>query len=158
MRNRAWIPAFLIGVMLATTIAAASASNVRTNVRSIRTRYGRVLTDSVQFSLYIYCTYNAPSAPNRMSCRHGHSSPKWRPLIAHGRLFAGKHVHQSKLGTRRLADGRLQVTYYGQPLYLYKGDRHPRQTNGEMSGGDRPTPWWWVLVHPDGQGVFIASP
>ena len=64
---------------------------------------------------------------------HGHSSSTWPPLTASGRVVAasGSQLNPSKLSTRRLSNGQHQVTYYGQPLYLYKGDRKPGSTKGE---------------------------
>jgi predicted lipoprotein with Yx(FWY)xxD motif len=50
------------------------------------------------------------------------------------------------LGTTRRADGRLQVTYAGKPLY-YVGDRSPGQIlcqNVSEFGG------LWVVVRPNG--------
>jgi predicted lipoprotein with Yx(FWY)xxD motif len=38
-------------------------------------------------------------------------------------------VHSSLLGTIKLSGGRTQVTYDGHPLYLYRGDTRPGQTD-----------------------------
>ena len=54
------------------------------------------------------------------------------------------------IGTIRRADGRLQVTYGGRPLYYYVGDRQPGQVlcqNVEEFGG------LWLVVRPSGRLV-----
>ena len=40
---------------------------------------------------------------------------------------AAVSARNALLGTTRRADGRLQVTYAGKPLYYYVGDRSPGQ-------------------------------
>jgi hypothetical protein len=50
-------------------------------------------------------------------------------------------VHQSLLGTIKLKNGKLQVTYNGHPLYTYIADGSPHQTfyvNQFQSGGRWP--------------------
>ena len=54
------------------------------------------------------------------------------------------------IGTTRRADGKLQVTYRGRPLYYYVGDRKPREVrcqNVSEFGGV------WLVVRPNGQLV-----
>jgi predicted lipoprotein with Yx(FWY)xxD motif len=40
-------------------------------------------------------------------------------------------VKQSLLGTTRRANGSMQITYAGHPLYRYAGDTKPGETSGE---------------------------
>jgi predicted lipoprotein with Yx(FWY)xxD motif len=57
---------------------------------------------------------------------------------------------QSRLGTSRRRDGRLQVTYNGRPLYFYVGDKKPGQVlcqNVDEFGGT------WLVVRPSGRLV-----
>ena len=58
------------------------------------------------------------------------------------------NIHcQPSVGTTKRADGRLQVTYRGRPLYYYVGDRNPRQIlcqNVSEYGG------LWLVVRADG--------
>jgi predicted lipoprotein with Yx(FWY)xxD motif len=62
---------------------------------------------------------------------------------------SGSQIKSSKLGTRSL-NGKKQVTYYGQPLYLYKGDTRPGTTKGEQryqgSGA-------WFVISVDGRAI-----
>ena len=59
-------------------------------------------------------------------------------------------IDRRKLGTIRRADGRIQVTYAGRPLYYYVGDRRPGQIlcqDVEEFGG------LWLVVRPSGAPV-----
>jgi len=54
------------------------------------------------------------------------------------------------VGTTRRADGSLQVTYAGRPLYYYVGDRRPGQIlcqNVPEFGG------LWLVLRGDGSLV-----
>jgi predicted lipoprotein with Yx(FWY)xxD motif len=60
---------------------------------------------------------------------------------------AGAGLKGSLLRTTRRADGRLQVTYNGRPLYYYVGDRAPGQIlcqNVSEFGG------LWLVARPNG--------
>jgi predicted lipoprotein with Yx(FWY)xxD motif len=46
---------------------------------------------------------------------------------------AGSGVTASKLGTKKLSGGTLQVTYSGKPLYLFSGDTASGQANGNVT-------------------------
>ena len=43
-------------------------------------------------------------------------------MLTNGKHRAGKGVTASLLGTTKRANGKLQVTYDGQPLYHYVDD------------------------------------
>ena len=46
---------------------------------------------------------------------------------------AGPGVQGSKLGTVKMSDGSLQVTYGGKALYYFVGDKAPGQVNGNIT-------------------------
>ena len=73
-------------------------------------------------------------------------------MIAQGKVVAasGSQLNASKLSTRKLSSGQHQVTYYGHPLYLYKGDKKPGQTNGE---GKYAGSGAWFAINQYGRGV-----
>jgi predicted lipoprotein with Yx(FWY)xxD motif len=52
----------------------------------------------------------------------------WPIVATHGRPHAGRGVKRSKLGTIKLSNGKVQVTYAGHPLYTYSGDGSPGST------------------------------
>jgi predicted lipoprotein with Yx(FWY)xxD motif len=116
--------AVLGGLAMATALAATTTTTVRSNNSP---RYGRILASPSRHTLYYWC----PGTSTR--CANPHSASSWPPLIARGRLVAAAHsgVNGHKLGSLRLKGGQRQVTYYGQPVYLYKGDRKPCAVNGE---------------------------
>jgi predicted lipoprotein with Yx(FWY)xxD motif len=60
----------------------------------------------------------------------------WPPaLLPQGMTSAtaGSGVDESKLGTKATADGSLQVTYSGKPLYWFSGDKAPGQAHGNVT-------------------------
>jgi predicted lipoprotein with Yx(FWY)xxD motif len=102
-------------------------------------RYGRILFDGRGFVLYAF----THDARGRSTCT-GECAQKWPPYIVNtkpkGRL----------LGATRRADGKLQVTYAGRPLYYYAGDRSRGQIlcqNVSEFGG------LWLVVRGDGKLV-----
>jgi predicted lipoprotein with Yx(FWY)xxD motif len=71
----------------------------------------------------------------------------WPPVYTEGKPVAGDGVRQGLLGTTKRRDGKLQVTYDGQPLYFYVNEEpgEVRCHNVNLNGG-----FWWV-VGPDGK-------
>jgi predicted lipoprotein with Yx(FWY)xxD motif len=67
-----------------------------------------------------------------------------------GRLTASAGTARGKLGTTRRADGTLQATYGGRPLYYYVGDRRPGQVlcQNVVEYGGR-----WLVLRADGRLV-----
>ena len=88
---------------------------------------GEIITDGKGFTLYMY----APDHRGTSQCS-GFCAQQWPPLIlplAVTRPKAGPGAHVSLLGTVRRADGELQETYGGWPLYLWIGDTGPGQAD-----------------------------
>lgn len=127
-----------------TGIATAWASGT-TEVKLINAHGGHILGQQKGFALYIFCTFGAKGNV----CTSGHSGTNWSPMIAYHKPVAGTGIKQSKLGTKTIGGHKI-VTYYGQPLYRYKGDTKPGQTKGEGksqgSGG-------WYVVSKFGQAL-----
>jgi hypothetical protein len=73
-------------------------------------------------------------------------------MIVHGRLAAatGSGVKQKRHGIRKLGSGRRQATYYGYPLYQYKGDHKPGQTNGAFREQRKPPRGTWCIITTSG--------
>lgn len=106
--------ALILTVALAVTSAAVAAPP-RATVGIRATALGTVLVDAKGRTLYVF---------DRGACT-GSCAAAWPPLLTTGRP-AGVHG----LGTRRRADGTLQVTFAGKPLYRYALDRKPGQVAG----------------------------
>jgi hypothetical protein len=114
--------------------------------------YGFVLVGPNRHALYMFFA-------NKAAHRRGHHERGFLPLIAHGRLVASRgsresdssqinpvsRPRQSKLGTVRLTSDRRQVTYFGQRLYVYRGDHRSAKTaiHGESKDQDQ-----WKLIDP----------
>lgn len=118
-----------IVAVIAATLAVSASASAATNtvIRSANDpSYGRILKAPNGFTIYVFC------AGTQTHCT-GRRSRAWLPLIATSRIAAARHsqIRARKLGTRKLRNGKRQVTYYGQPLYLYKGDHKRQQASGE---------------------------
>jgi len=89
-----------------------------------------VLTNAQGFTLYWF----ASDTPTTSKC-NGSCATYWPPVK--GPATAGAGV-SGRLGTITRADGSVQATYDGHPLYTYKGDTAPGQDKGNnlnASGG-----------------------
>jgi predicted lipoprotein with Yx(FWY)xxD motif len=89
-----------------------------------------VLTNAKGFTLYWF----APDTSTTSKC-NGQCATFWPPVK--GPATAGSGV-TGKLATITRADGTMQATYDGHPLYTYKGDTAPGQDKGNnlnASGG-----------------------
>jgi predicted lipoprotein with Yx(FWY)xxD motif len=90
---------------------------------------GEIITDGKGFTLYLY-------TPNRQGTSRcaGFCARQWPPLLLPSGVdkpAAGPRVKATLLGTVRRADGRIQETYNGWPLYLWIGDSAPGQATGQ---------------------------
>jgi predicted lipoprotein with Yx(FWY)xxD motif len=98
-----------------------------------------VVTNAKGFTLYWF----APDTPTKSAC-NGACASYWPPVP--GAQKAGPGV-TGKLGTIKRADGSIQATYDGHPLYTYIGDSGPGQANGnniDLNGG------FWYEVKASG--------
>jgi len=116
----------------------SSAAPSATQVKAAKTSLGRVLVDGRGMTLYLF----AIDKRGASSCS-GQCAVFWPPLLAGTKSIAGSGVKASLLGTAKRAGGKLQVTYNGHPLYLFKKDTKAGQTKGEglnFFGGS-----WWAV-------------
>jgi predicted lipoprotein with Yx(FWY)xxD motif len=100
---------------------------------------GEVITDGKGYTLYMY----APDHRGPSQCT-GFCAQQWPPLVLPRgvtRPRAGSGVRTALLGTVRRANGELQETYNGWPLYLWIGDGRP----GEATGQADDMGLWYVL-------------
>ena len=109
--------------------------------------FGRILFDGRGYALYGFTR-----DPRRKSACNGSCAKAWPPYLVTSRApaRAGNGVRSRLLGTTRRADGKLQVTYAGHPLYYYVGDRRPREIlcqNVSEFGGV------WLVVRANGAFV-----
>ena len=104
--------------------------------------FGSMLFNAKKQAIYIF----ERDSKNRTNC-YDECAEAWPPVYTKGEPRAGKGVKESLLGTVKRRDGKLQVTYAGQPLYYYahEGPDEVRCHNVNLNGG-----LWWV-VGPDGK-------
>src|SRR5262245_40159930 len=122
-------------------LAASAMAQTRETVTVHGSAYGQILHDGRGFALYAFTRDTA----GRSNCS-GACASAWPPYIVPRRATAGSGVRAALLGTVRRADGRLQASYAGRPLYYYIGDRRPLQVlcqNVTEFGGV------WLVVRPD---------
>jgi predicted lipoprotein with Yx(FWY)xxD motif len=130
---------------------AATTSNtaaVSANVLKTATIGGvTVLTNAKGFTLYWF----APDTSTTSKC-NGSCATFWPPVK--GPATAGPGV-TGKLATITRADGTVQATYDGHPLYTYKGDTSPGQDKGNnlnAAGG------LWHTITASGTAAPATSP
>jgi predicted lipoprotein with Yx(FWY)xxD motif len=140
----------VIAILALAALAGANAqadlaAGSRPSVTVKSSAYGRILFDNRGFVLYGF-TRDA----HRKSRCTGACAKAWPPYIVTSRPRAGKGVVGARLGTVRRGGGRLQVTYFGRPLYYYVGDKKPGQIlcqDVTEFGGV------WRVVRPSGRLV-----
>src|SRR3954454_11974394 len=101
---------------------------------------GNILVNSQGRTLYLF-----KRDSGTMSECNGACAVNWPPLRASGKPTIGSGAKASLISTSTRSDGVRQVTYNGHPLYLFKGDSKPGDTNGEglnAFGGS------WFAVSP----------
>ncbi len=132
----------IVTVAALAPIATSSRGADRGTVTSQSSRFGRILFDGRGFVLYAFTR----DPRGRSACSRA-CAAAWPPYTVGGTPRAGAGVKRALLGTTRRADGKLQVTYNGRPLYYYVGDRAPRQIlcqNVSEFGG------LWLVARPNG--------
>jgi predicted lipoprotein with Yx(FWY)xxD motif len=140
------LAAAAVGSSAAATSASRSAGAVRTAaVTAKSSRYGRILFDGRGRALYLFTRDRG----SRSTCS-GACATAWPPFLTKGAPKAGTGLRAGLLGTTRRADGTLQVTYSGHPLYYYEGDTKPGQIKcqGASNFGGL-----WLVVSPAGTAV-----
>jgi predicted lipoprotein with Yx(FWY)xxD motif len=140
MRFTAVVAALAAALVLSNSAMAADRGTLKVGPST----YGQVLFDGRGYVLYAF----THDLKGKSRCA-GACAAAWPPFLAKAPR-AGVGVKQSLLGTTRRANGTLQVTYAGRPLYYYVGDRRPGQIlcqNVEEFGG------LWLILRGSGKLV-----
>jgi predicted lipoprotein with Yx(FWY)xxD motif len=137
-----------IGMPAATTApTAASApapSGATINVATDPT-LGKILVDGKGMTLYMY----TKDTPDTSNCTGG-CLKFWPAFITAGNTTVGTGVDASLIGSAKLADGTMIVTYNHMPLYYFAPDKAPGDVKGQNSGTV------WFVVGPDGKPIGMA--
>jgi len=107
---------------------AAGAAGVTVGTASSAS-FGTYLTGPNGMALYTHAGDSATSS----TCTGGCASA-WPPLATTGQPTAGSGV-TGQLGTLTRADGTVQVTYAGLPLYYWQGDTKAGDVTGNGVAG-----------------------
>lgn len=102
------------------------------------------LTNGDGMAVYLYT--NDTQNSGKSTCTGG-CAAIWPPVTTAGKSMAGQGVDASLLGTLTRADGSIQVTYNGWPLYTFAKDASAGDTNGE---GVKNV---WYLISAKGEAV-----
>ena len=108
---------------------------------------GPIVVDSPGRTLYRFDKDSA--SPPASNCE-GACAKLWPPVLV-GTQISLTGVNRSLLGTIKRADGTVQLTLHGWPLYRYAGDSAPGDVNGEGVGGV------WFAARPTGAKALPAS-
>jgi predicted lipoprotein with Yx(FWY)xxD motif len=114
-------------------------------VKTASSPLGTILVDQDGKTLYLFEADHGP-----VSTCSGGCATVWPAATTSGSPTAGAGASAGMLGTTKRADGTMQATYGGHPLYWYAGDTKAGDTNGEGLtdfGGA------WYAVSPAGQAV-----
>ena len=106
--------------------STASSSATAGRVTLHKTKIGKVLATSSGRTLYLFM-----KDKSKKSACYGQCATYWPPLMKKGKLSAGTGVKAGLLGTTKRKNGKLQVTYKGHPLYLFKLDKASGQVAGQ---------------------------
>jgi predicted lipoprotein with Yx(FWY)xxD motif len=126
----------LLGFLAATGSTAFGSTNATVALHS--TSLGKVLAAKNGHTLYLFTA----DKHGKSACA-GQCATFWPPLVSTTKPTAGAGLKASLLGRTKRADGRMQVTYAGHPLYFFSQDKKSSQVNGEgivHFGGS----WWGV--------------
>lgn len=125
--------------------SSGMSSSGTTALKKIKTAIGPVLADAKGLTLYWYAKDTTMTSACTGSC-----ATAWPPL--HGTPAAAMGVHLvGKFGTIKRANGMLQATYKGHPLYTYAADSAPGQTKGNGLGGI------WHVLHVNPKGAVAPA-
>jgi predicted lipoprotein with Yx(FWY)xxD motif len=130
MRFARPLTAAALALAAAATAVPGAAAAQGTSVKVGSSSLGRILVDSNGKTLYLWA-----HDKGRTSTCNGKCATYWPPLITKGKPAAAGGARAALLGTSRRADGRMQVTYKGHPLYYFAGDKRAGDVKGEALTG-----------------------
>jgi predicted lipoprotein with Yx(FWY)xxD motif len=138
------LAAALLVLLSSTPAAEPPIRQDGTTIRLVASQYGRILGDGRGQAVYLFDRERR----GRSAC-YGACAKAWPPVLAKGTPVARRGARSRLLGTTRRRDGRVQLTYRGQPLYYYVGDRPGRVLcHDVVEFGGR-----WLVMYATGVAV-----
>jgi predicted lipoprotein with Yx(FWY)xxD motif len=120
---RRFLPLLLLVAVAVAATAAAAATKAKIGVHA--TSVGSALVDARGRTLYVY----GLDKGTKSSCV-GACATNWPAFVTSGKPAAAAGVAAAKIGTVKRADGKLQVTFAGHPLYFFGGDAKAGDAKG----------------------------
>ncbi len=114
----------------------------------VKTSAAQILVTAGGMTLYLFTA----DKKNQNTCT-GDCAKFWPPLVlASGtEAPANTAAFGGVFGTAPLADGSMQLTFDGAPLYTFANDKKPGDINGQGVAGT-----WWTVVVPGTQGAGVS--
>jgi predicted lipoprotein with Yx(FWY)xxD motif len=131
------------------TAGTTSNSSSASGITTASTSKGTVLVNSKGRTLYWF----AIDTPTTSKC-NGTCAGYWPPVLGKPSMAAGAKL-TGKFGTIKRANGQIQATYDGHPLYTFASDTAAGMVNGNgvnTSGG-----LWWAMT-PSAAKLSAAKP
>jgi predicted lipoprotein with Yx(FWY)xxD motif len=122
-----------------TTPASSSQAE---QIKATKGKLGTYLVDGEGKTVYLF----EKDKPNVSNCS-GACAGAWPPVTTSGTPSAASGATMSMLGTIKRADGTMQVTYNGHPLYYFVKDTKAGDTHGQGVKGFGAD---WYVVTPKG--------
>jgi predicted lipoprotein with Yx(FWY)xxD motif/cytochrome c5 len=108
--------------------------------------HGTILVNSEGFALYIFLNDSAGVSVCVDAC-----ATNWPPLLLTGAPIVGEGLDPLLVGALVRADGAVQMTYNGWPLYTFIRDTEPGTTAGQGVNDV------WYLLSPTGEGIGLPA-
>ncbi|NNN19750.1 MAG: hypothetical protein HKL84_07855 [Acidimicrobiaceae bacterium] len=131
--------------------SGSASQGIVSSVSTINSKYGKILAST---SGYVYYMFE-PDTSKTSAC-YGACAITWPPVTVAGSAnpAVSGGANKSLVGTITRTGGTKQVTYGGHPLYTFKGDSGPDQTNGQ---GINHFGGYWYVMGADGQPVTSVA-
>jgi predicted lipoprotein with Yx(FWY)xxD motif len=117
-------------------------------IRKVIPKMGEIVTDAKGWTLYRFDLDRAK--PPTTNCA-GKCTQVWPAALTSGNPQL-RGIDPNLVGTVKRADGSLQLTLHGWPLYRYIGDPKKGAWKGQGVGGT-----WWVSA-PNGSKNLTCVP
>jgi predicted lipoprotein with Yx(FWY)xxD motif len=157
-RQRLALPALGVTIAAVLAVVVATAGGSTTKTRAIapaasalsikQSSIGKALVDANGRTLYLF----KGDRPNVSTLSAG-GRAVWPPLTANAQPKAAGGAVAARIGLIAGANGTMQVTYSGHPLYYYVGDHKSGQTLGQGLNefGGR-----WYVLSAGGRAITSA--
>lgn len=134
-----------LSVVLAFGVGVAQSDDLVVNIAE-HDEHGPILVNSEGFALYLFLN----DSPGVSVCVDA-CATNWPPLLLTGAPSVGEGLDPMLVGALVRADGSVQMTYNGWPLYTFVRDSEPGETHGQGVNDV------WFLLSPDGEGIGLPA-